>query len=187
MGLFIFNRIRMFFNDDIERLKPLVQDAYRRIHEFQLNRTNKNEMILRESIAAATSILAKFVEHIPAYKGKYIQILQREEDLNPSDLIICFDRAIYELHLYVTLGRSGTYAKLPWSRELRAFLDERQAFEKSSDEERTETFLVNGKPACPGEAEGPAVVTLTKDDFKRVTKGSILVAPMTTPDIRINN
>jgi len=180
-GLLIFNRVRIWFGDEIEKLKPLVHDAYRHIHAYQLNRTPVNESKVRESIGRATPILQLFIQHIPAYKAKYIQILQQQQELKPSDLIICFDRAIYELHLYATIGRSGAWSQEPWSKELRALLDERQAYEQrpvSGDE----TFLTSGKPACSGEAQGPAALITSMEDLPRVTKGSILVTPMTTPD-----
>ncbi len=42
---------------------------------------------------------------------------------------------------------------------------------------------IRGQTACKGQAEGKAVVIFELDDLKRVQKGNIIVAPMTTPDM----
>jgi hypothetical protein len=181
MGLFVFNRVRIFFGKEIEKLKLLVRDAYKCIHDYQLDRTDANERKLRESIAKTVPVLNVFIDHIPAYKSKYIKALQKQAELKPSDLIMCFDRAIYELHLYATLGKSGKYAQAPWSKELIAFLEERQETENTQILEN-EVFLTSGKPACSGQAQGPVMVILNKEDFHKIKKGSILVTTMTTPD-----
>ncbi|WP_337103326.1 PEP-utilizing enzyme [Paenibacillus sp. YIM B09110] len=181
----VFNRVRIWFQKEIEQLKPLVRDAYQKIYKYQLERTSLYELQMREAIVQITPILEVFIEHIPAYKSSYIKVLANQEQLAASDLILCFDRAMYELHLYATLGKEiGKYAnEAPWSKELRALLNERQAIEpvsnSTSDEE---LFLASGKVASSGHAEGIAVVIMHKDELVNVRNGDILVTTMTTPD-----
>lgn len=127
----IFNRIIIGYQNEIERLKPIVREAYRSIHRYQLERTPPLEQQLREAIGLAMPILEVFIAHLSAYKSSYIQVLARQELLAPTDVIMCFDRAIYELHLYAALGSEiGKLAhEPPWSKELRALLNERHRFE----------------------------------------------------------
>ncbi|MFC5649440.1 PEP-utilizing enzyme [Paenibacillus solisilvae] len=140
---------------------------------------------MREAIALTTPVLEVFIEHIPAYKSSYIKVLGRQEQLTSFDLIMCFDRAIYELHLYATLGKAiGKYAnEAPWSKELRVLLNERQEIEPADNSVSVgELFLTSGKVACSGHAEGTAAVILSKDELGNVKQGDILVTTMTTPD-----
>ncbi|MBP1989513.1 PEP-utilizing enzyme [Paenibacillus eucommiae] len=181
----IFNRVRIWYQKEIELLKPLVRDVYKKIHRYQLERTSLFELQMREAIAQTTPVLEVFIEHIPAYKSSYIKVLGRQEQLTSSELIMCFDRAMYELHLYAALGKSiGKYAnEAPWSKELRALLNERQEIEPAdSNVSVEELFLASGKVACPGHAEGRAAVIVRKDELGNVKQGDILVTTMTTPD-----
>lgn len=45
------------------------------------------------------------------------------------------------------------------------------------------TKLIKGFTACPGKAEGKAVVVISQKDYKKIKPNSILVIPMTKPDI----
>jgi phosphohistidine swiveling domain-containing protein len=185
-----FNKIRIGFEDERKKLRPLLRDAYQSIYDYQLHRTTENETKMRAAITATITILNLFVEYIPAYKGKYIQVLKRQEEMATFDLIICFDQAIYELHFWVMLKnlgvKRGGYARdqqQPWSKELRQLLNERQQVDTDNRiENKEELFLVSGKPACRGTALGSACIVLDNNDFQKVKSGSILVTPMTTPD-----
>jgi len=181
----IFNRIRIWYQKEIEQLKPLVRDVYKKIYRYQVERTSLFELQMREAIAQTTSVLEVFVVHLPSYKSSYIKVLTRQEQLTSSDLIMCFDRAMYELHLYATLGKEiGKYAnEAPWSKDLRALLNERQEIEPADNSVYSEElFLASGKVACSGHAEGTAAVILSKDEFGNVKQGDILVTTRTTPD-----
>ncbi|WP_188889675.1 PEP-utilizing enzyme [Paenibacillus radicis (ex Gao et al. 2016)] len=171
------------YQNEIEQLKPLVRDVYKKIHRYQLERTLSYELQMREAIAQTIPVLEVFIAHIPAYKSSYIKVLGRQEQLTSFDLIMCFDRAIYELHLYASLGKGiGRYAnEAPWSKELRTLLNERQEIEPVNNIVG-EFFLASGKAACSGHAEGTAVVLLSKDELRNVKLGDILVTTMTTPD-----
>ncbi|OPA78705.1 hypothetical protein BVG16_12685 [Paenibacillus selenitireducens] len=175
----------MWYQKEIEQLKPLVRDVYKKIHRYQLERTSLFELQMREAITQTTLVLEVFIEHIPAYKSSYIKVLGRQEQLTSSELIMCFDRAMYELHLYATLGKTiGKYAnEAPWSKELRALLNERQEIESADNSVSVEElFLASGKVACSGHAEGTAVVILSMDELGKIKQGDILVTTMTTPE-----
>lgn len=42
---------------------------------------------------------------------------------------------------------------------------------------------IKGATACPGKAEGRAVIVLAKKDYHKIKTGDILITPMTKPDI----
>lgn len=125
---------------------------------------------------------------MPYAKGKYIIALRRLYEMAPFDLIICFDQAIFEMHVWDTLSdlglKRGEWSKNnPWSKELRVLLDERQAVHQSENITNVEEeFLVSGTTACRGSAQGRACIALDKEHFDKVKEGDILVTTMTTPD-----
>jgi phosphohistidine swiveling domain-containing protein len=185
-----FNKIRIGFEDERQNLKPLLRAAYQSIYDFQLHRTSENEAKMRKAIVETTVILNVFIDYIPPSKGKYILALQRQADMLAFDLVICFDQAIYELHLWMMLqelgikrGKWSKHNKLPWSKELRRLLDERQHTVVSTDHgDKEELFLVSGTPACRGSAQGPSCIVRSIDDFHKVKSGNIVITEMTTPD-----
>lgn len=171
------NTIRKLFPEEIEALKPLLRTAYGAILEYQNWREAALELKMREAIGATLPILDKFKTFIPSYKRNYLDLLENPR-LNRYDLIVCFDRAIYELHMRV---ESGHWAHLPWSQNLRGLLEERQQVEKI-DRPDAEMFLVSGKGVSRGVAEGRARVLFEPSELGKVQPGEILVTPMTTPD-----
>jgi len=187
-----FNKIRNGFRDEMTALKPLLHAAYRSIHAYQMQRNSDKERCMRGAIAETAAILRSFIGHIPPSKGKYIAALQWQEEMTSSDLIMCFDQAVYELHLWTMLQelgiKKGRWARgrQPWSRELRALLDERRFVDKNEDEgsqpPREERFKASGTPACRGTAQGAACIVHGKDDFHKVKAGMIVVTGMSTPD-----
>lgn len=92
------------------------------------------------------------------------------------------------MHVWETLSelgiKRGQWAKNnPWSKELRALLDERQDIRPNDRKlNAKEEFLASGTTACRGSAQGRACVALSKKDFPKIQKGDILVTTMTTPD-----
>jgi phosphohistidine swiveling domain-containing protein len=184
-----FNKIRNGYGTELSLLKPMLRNAYQSIHDYQLQRNTENEIKMREAITDTETILNIFIPHIPGSKGRYIQALKRQQEMSPFDLIVCFDQAVYELHLWTILKELGikrgiwSHGQQPWSKELRILLDERQQIDKdNSIVNKEELFKVSGTPACRGNAEGPAIIVLNKDEFHRVKSGSILITTMTTPD-----
>lgn len=82
--------------------------------------------------------------------------------MSSFDLIICFDQAIFELHVWDTLSelgiKRGQWAKgNPWSKEIRELLNERQDIQNNDIDLNTEVeFLASGTTTCRGSAQGPA-------------------------------
>jgi len=187
--MFDFNKIRNAFRDELAQLKPLLREAYQTLHDYQLHRTIENENKMREAITASAAILNVFIPHIPGSKSKYIQALKRQQEMSSFDLIVCFDQAIYELHLWTLLKELGikrgewSRNQQPWSKELRILLDERQqVVSDHTAANQEENFRVSGTPACRGHVVGRAMIITDTADLHRVKSGSILITPMTTPD-----
>ncbi|XEC97334.1 PEP-utilizing enzyme [Paenibacillus tarimensis] len=178
------NTIRNFYPDEIEALKVILRTVYKRIHLYQEQRNEHNEIQMREAIESTMPYLLLFKEHIPRYKRKYIELLENQAQLKTYDLIICFDRAIYELHARV---KGGEFADLPWSKELRDLLNERQepdqahGMRKSTSAEAV-SFLTSGLGVSKGTVEGTACIVNNRDNLHRVKKGDILVTPMSDPE-----
>ncbi|WP_162463357.1 PEP-utilizing enzyme [Paenibacillus psychroresistens] len=175
------NTIRNFYASEIEEFKVVLRTVYRIIYEYQEDRTQKNENKMREAIQTTIPYLMLFKEHIPVYKQKYIELLENQYQLKPYDLIICFDRAIYELHARV---KTEKFHELPWSKELRDLLNERQEISNSgfTGSKVAVAFITSGTGAYLGIVEGPACVVLDRDDLLKLKQGDILVTPMTDPD-----
>ena len=176
------NTIRVHFPDEIESLKPLLRIAYQSILEFQNDRTPKLEARIREAIRATLPILQIFKFEMPNYKRHYIEILEDGDDLNAYDLIVYFDRGIFELHAHV---HTGDWAHLPWSKRLRETFDERRQSVLPNKPTGDETFLVCGTSASRGAVGGIAQVIHDPSEYSSLQPQSILVTPMTHPDISV--
>ncbi|QHT63266.1 hypothetical protein GXP70_27090 [Paenibacillus lycopersici] len=177
------NTIRNLFPEDVEELRLLLQTVYRAIHEYQNARTDSLEAAMRAAIQSAMPLLERFKPHIPAYKQRYIELLNEPDRLQSYDLIICFDRAIYELHARVKAGEIAN--RLPWSKALRDLFNERQepadASAVSGETEESVDFLTSGVGASRGQAAGTARIILEPAALSGVMPGDILVTPMTDP------
>jgi phosphohistidine swiveling domain-containing protein len=176
------NTIRMHFPDEIEALKPILKVAYQSILEFQNDRTPKLEARMREAIRTTLPILQIFKFEMPNYKRHYIEILEDGDDLSTYDLIVCFDRGIFELHAHV---HTGDWAHLPWSKRLREIFDERRQSALPTKPTGDERFLVCGTSASRGTVGGIARVIHDKGAYSTLQPQSILVTPMTHPDITV--
>ncbi len=80
------NTIRNFYASEIEEFKVILRTVYRDIYEYQENRTRKKENKMREAIQTTIPYLMLFKEHIPAYKQRYIELLENQFQLKPYDL-----------------------------------------------------------------------------------------------------
>jgi phosphohistidine swiveling domain-containing protein len=185
--MMIFNKIRIAFGEQLEHFKPMLRQAYQSIYNYQMNRSLENEIQLRTHIQATRVMLELFANHMPSSKSKYIFALRRAEEMVPFDLIMCFDQAIFEMHVWETLSelgiKRGHWSKNNrWSKELRTLLDERQAVHQDMNLNLEEEFLVSGTTACRGSVQGRATIALGREHFHKIRKGDILVTAMTTPD-----
>jgi phosphohistidine swiveling domain-containing protein len=176
------NTIRVHFPYEIEALKPILKVAYQSILEFQNDRTPKLESRMREAIRATLPILQIFKFEMPNYKRHYIEILEDGDDLSAYDLIVCFDRGIFELHARV---QAGDLAHLPWSKRLRELFDERRQSVLPNKPSGNEAFLVAGTSASRGAVGGIAQVIHDSSEYPSLQPQSILITPMTHPDISV--
>lgn len=173
------NTIRNFFPDEIEALKPLLRAAYKAVLCYQTDRGKAEEAAMRYAIAQTLPILAVFKPHLPVYKRRYVELLEQDAALTAYDLVVCFDRAIYELHARV---KCGEYAHLPYSENLRELLDERRQAVPSAPRSHQESLLASGKGVCGGSVEGIARIVQDARGLGAVQPGEIVVMPMTDPD-----
>jgi phosphoenolpyruvate synthase/pyruvate phosphate dikinase len=97
-------------------------------------------------------------------------------------LIVCFDRGIFELHAHF---HTGDWAHLPWSKLLCEILDERRQSALPNKPTGDETFLVCGTSASRGAIGGIAQVIHDPSEYSSLQPQSILVTPMTHPDISV--
>lgn len=184
----IFNTIRNAYGEVLENFKPILRNAYQSIYTYQMDRTSDNESLMREAINSTRETLEFFAKYLPYSKAKYISALKRLDEMAPLDLIMCFDQAIFEMHVWDTLSelgiKRGQWAKEnTWSKELRDLLNERQEVRpKDNNLNVEEEFLISGTPACRGSAQGRACIAFDKEHFHKIKKGDILVTTMTTPE-----
>jgi PEP-utilising enzyme, mobile domain len=176
------NTIRVHFPDEIEALQPILKIAYQSILEYQNDRTPKLELRMRDAIRATLPILQIFKFEMPNYKRHYIEILENGDDLSAYDLIVCFDRGIFELHAHF---HTGDWAHLPWSNRLREIFDQRRQSALPTKPTGDETFLVCGTSASRGAVGGMAQVIHDPSEYSSLQPQSILVTPMTHPDISV--
>jgi phosphohistidine swiveling domain-containing protein len=179
------NTIRNGFPEAIQALKPLLETAYNSILSYQIDPTEASYSQMQAAIESVVPHLAVFKPQLPVYKRRYIEVLESGVLFSANDLISCFDRAIYELHARV---RCGEWGHLPWSTELRAFLDGRQQVPPpkllASPSPTSKTLLAEGTGIGRGVVSGPARIVLSgRREFGRVEKGDILVCRMTDPDV----
>lgn len=172
------NAIRKHFPDEIEALRPLLRAAYDAILAFQLDRVADREARMRDAIRATVPILSRFKPFVPGYKARYLELIERQEDLAAHDLVVCFDRGVYELH---TRLPTGQFAHLPWSKELRDLLDERRRAEPRPAG-RGERYLTSGTGIGRAVVAGTARRIERPDQFGRVRDGDIVVMPTADPE-----
>ncbi|MFF2483771.1 PEP-utilizing enzyme [Paenibacillus sp. NPDC058071] len=153
-----------------------------------MDRSTENELQMRHAIHETRETLDFFANYLPYSKAKYIFALRRADEMTPFDLIMCFDQAIFEMHLWEALSELGIKGgqvskENPWSKELRALLNERQEVRPTAKTlHAEEEFLASGSTACRGSAQGRACIVLDKEDFQKIQMGDILITTMTTPD-----
>jgi len=175
------NTIRNLYPIEVEELKVILRTVYQEILSYQEDRIQNNEIKMREAVKSTLPYLNLFKTHIPKYKQRYIELLEKQEELKAYDLIICFDRAIYELHARV---EAGIFADLPWSKELRDLLNERQnttGVEMTRNESVVE-YITSGVSVSRGVVEGIARVILDEANISKLNQGDILVTSMTAPN-----
>lgn len=159
------------------------------IEKYQRVRNEANEQELRRAIGAATEFCAQFKPLIPGYKQRYFDVLERADQLGltPRDLIMTFDRAIYELHTRMERSQKQRDALGPWSQKMLEILDGRRAIEEVSVVSEVESvggrdFITSGRVVVGGRRVGPIRVIHETRELEQVQPGEIVACRMTTPD-----
>lgn len=197
------NTVRKLMQENLEEVKAVLGRAYASIAAFQKDRQDPRlESDLWDNLLSAADLLARFKPHLPQYKRLYFDVLQaaRENGLSSRDLIMTFDRAVFELHTRLERDAGERNALGPWSPLMKEILDGRREIAGKRPAGRSEEvagagapplpvgsesgateFLASGMTVFPGRVWGPCRVMTS--DFGRVRKGDILVAGMTRPDV----
>ena len=123
------NTVRKAIEGQEDALKDVLNAAYATIVEYQRLRNEHHERELRSAIGQATEFCAQFKPLIPAHKRRYFEILESADvlGLSPRELIMTFDRAIYELHTRMERSKQEREALGPWSTRVLELLDGRRS------------------------------------------------------------
>ncbi len=116
---------------EVENLIPIIRETYTIISDYQLNRSEENEIKLRLQLTRASREFQKFK---PLLQGKcrvYIEALDEQQKFPASDIESAFDSAIHQMHLRAGNKRivrkdEEIDSQLSWSAEMKLFLDERR-------------------------------------------------------------
>jgi len=175
------NVLRKHMQGEAERLKPLLEVAYGSIVRYQQTPSAEAAATLRRRLEPAIGQLMVFRPYMPRYKQDYFDVLEdRWPELPPGDLIMLFDHCVEIMHLRLSRELSPEEAQQPWSRELRAALDQRRLAPNVAPAQGD--FACAGLAAAPGVAIGPARVVGDVADLESIRAGEILVCHMTSAE-----
>jgi len=166
-----------------------LQYAYSAIERFQRNREDSGaERSMIEAIVSVNQYLSQFKPYIPAYKQRFFEIVEHHDSLGLStrDLIMTFDRAVYELHTRLEKDHRLADDLGNWSPLMTDLLNNRREIEELADREdgrEAEDFVTAGLTVVGGWVRGAALKIESRADWSTVAPGSIILARMTTPDI----
>jgi phosphohistidine swiveling domain-containing protein len=177
------NTIRNQFREEVEALKPLLHDTYRAIGRFQKDKTARNERRLRALLPEAGAALLFFKPHLQRTKQPYFDAVLTEE-LNLSDRIIALDTAVGFMHIDFPVSRAYSHAETAALRRVLEEVRQHPGDRRNKDSDSTDSVL-RGLAASPGCAGGLAHVVLEPDSYASVPEASVVVAPMTRPDLVI--
>gem|GEM_PF-1456013 len=186
------NTVRKILDSNYEEVKDAIHAAYEAVGAFQTDRNNsrkRDEMLA--TIAHAAEVLRVFKVYIPAYKQRYFDIVEHHAALGLSarDLIMAFDRMVFELHTRIEAGMKhrpdfDTEAWSPLMLELLNGRREIQAYAAAAQIDAA-VFVASGQSIVGGYVAAPAYRADSVDELKRIPQGSLLLSKMATPDFII--
>jgi len=176
-------------DSNYDGIKEAIEQAYRAIGAFQDDRKDacKRDAMLA-AVARATDTLRVFKEYIPAYKQRYFDIVDRHVALGLSerDLIMAFDRMVFELHtrLEDSAKNRPDFRLQAWSPLMLEILNGRRQIEPDGGtaEIGADEFIASGQSVVVGTVAAPAFRASGVEELQRMPRGSILLSQMTTPD-----
>jgi phosphohistidine swiveling domain-containing protein len=173
----------------MDEVKVVLERAYYAIESFQKNRQDTDaEVNMNKNILEAAEVLQEFKPYIPAYKQKYFDIVDNYEELKLSarDLIMAFDRMVYELHTRLEKKLSKDKDLQAWSPLMLEILDGRRVVPKKEKKEVKELsldFVTSGLVANGGYVKSNVRIVERIEDLEKVKGGDIIISKMTTSDI----
>ena len=183
------NVVRKLLESNYDEVKDILDKTYYSIEYFQKNRSEiKAKENMHSCILRAVEVLEVFKPYIPAYKQKYFDIVKSYKELNmtSTDLIMAFDRMVYELHSRLERNLCSSEELQAWSPLMKEILDGRRMIpEKNKNINSNEAleFIASGLSVVGGYVKSDIKVIEGSKDFDRVKSGNIIVSKMTTPDI----
>lgn len=185
------NSVRKLMGYYYDDIKNNLDKTYHAIKVFQDDRTNivKKESVIN-AISETTEVLRVFKPYIPPYKQKYFDIVDnhKELDLSMQDLIMTFDRMVYELHTRLEQRISNNKDLQAWSPLMKEILDGRRSIPNNKNDDiqkHNDEFIASGQIVTSGYIRSIATKKENIEDFKSIGSGAILLSKMTTPDIII--
>jgi len=182
------NTVRKFLNSNPENLSAVKQRlgrAYKAIKDFQNDRDNSRKRdAMVAAIAETVEVLRVIKDCIPQYKQNYFDIVENHATLgmDARDLVMAFDRMVYELHTRLEQTITSGADFQAWSPLMLKILDERRHVSKHKPAACCKKVVASGYGVTPGCLTGPAAKVLSMKDLRDIAQGSILLTRMTTPD-----
>lgn len=183
------NTIRKILELHLDEIKNCLDNAYKSMELFQTDRNNvllETNMI--SNIMQAEKMLAIFKSYIPEYKQRYFNILEQHSQLGLTtrDIIMTFDRMVYELHTRLEKNMTSSPDMQAWSPIMKTALDGRRTIPDQRSDYNTENnleFVTSGMTAVGGYVNSECSIIENYLDIQNIKQGDILLSKMTTPDI----
>ena len=183
------NTVRKLLEFNYDEIKDVLNRTYNSIELFQKNREDSSlEAEMKNNIMSAAKILEIFKPHIPIYKQKYFDILENYNKLSmtPRDMIMTFDRMVYELHSRLGKNLSNSTELQAWSPLMMEILDGRRTIPNITEHDSNKVnleFITSGLTVVNGYIKSSCKIIKCNSDLQRVNHGDIVISRMTTPDI----
>jgi len=182
------NVVRKLLDEHYNEVKEALDSAYYAVERFQDNRESlEYQDKMKNKILETTAVLEIFKEHIPGYKQKYFDIVKNYETLELSnrDLIMAFDRMVYELHSRLERHKAETTDMQSWSPLMMEILDGRREIVATNNEKNNfkEEFITSGLSVVGGKVRGNIKIINSNEDYEKVSRGDIIVSKMTSPEM----
>ncbi|NMB46517.1 MAG: hypothetical protein GX998_08930 [Firmicutes bacterium] len=184
------NSVRKAIEGQEDALRAVLEAAYLAIAKYQKTRNELDEKEMRRTIAEASSYCSQFKPLIPAYKRRYFDIIDSADQIGLSarDLIMTFDRAIYELHTRMERSQEERDSLGPWSKRVLEILDGRRSLPCDPapvlvQHEGKANFITSGCTVVGGRRVGPVRVIRRDNDWASVKPGEIVACSMTSPEV----
>ena len=184
------NSVRKAMEGQEDALRAVLEAAYLAIAKYQETRGELEEKELRWAIAEASSYCAQLKPLIPVYKRRYFDIIDSADQIGllARDLIMTFDRAIYELHTRMERSQEERDSLGPWSKQVLEILDGRRSLPCDlvpalGQHEGEANFITSGHTVVGGRRVGPVRVIQRDNDWASVKPGEIVACSMTSPDV----